>query len=85
MWQILLPHKYTPYIYVVIIMYICSMNKGDIKIEQQSLSLGGCDNRTNYIIIIETLNDAPQNTYIVNLHDFLFYHEKMPFYVINQN
>lgn len=65
-------------------MYICGMKKGDIKIEQQSLSLG-CDNRTNYMIIVETINDLPMNTYIVCLHDYLFYDEKMPFYVINQN
>jgi hypothetical protein len=66
-------------------MYFCFMKKGNIKIEQQSFFLGGCDNRTNYMIIVETINDVPQNTYIVNLHNFLFYNEKMLFYVINQN
>jgi hypothetical protein len=60
------------------------MKKENIKIEQQSISLG-CDNRTNYIIVIETINDEPINTYIVNLHDFLFYDEKMQYYVVNQN
>ena len=66
-------------------MYFGCMKKENIKIEQQTISLGVCDDRTNYIIVIEILNDVPQHTYIVCLHDFLFYHERMPFYVINQN
>jgi len=60
------------------------MKKGNIKIEQQSIAFGN-DCRTNYIIVIETLNDVPQNTYIVNLDNFQFYDETMPFYVINKN
>ena len=66
-------------------MYICSMKNKTIKFKQQSLSLGGCDNRTNYMIIVETINDQPMNTYIVCLHNYVFYDEKMQHYVINKN
>ena len=60
------------------------MNNKNIKFEQLPLSTG-CDNRTNYMIIVETLNDEPINTYIVCLNNYLFYDEKMKYYVINQN
>jgi hypothetical protein len=64
--------------------YICSMKKGNIKIEQLPIAFG-CDNRTNYLVIVETINDEPQHTYLVCLHNFLFYNKYMPYYVINQN
>ena len=60
------------------------MKNKNIKFEQLSLSVG-CDNRTNYMIIVETINDVPINTYIVCLNNYLFYDEKMQYYVINQN
>ena len=60
------------------------MKTEDIKIEQRPLTIG-CDNRTNYMIIIETVNDEPLHTYIVCLHDFLFYNPQMKYYVVNQN
>ena len=64
-------------------MYIYHM-KNELKIEQQAIALGN-DSRTNFLILIETINDVPINTYIVRLHDFQFYNEKMLFYVINKN
>lgn len=60
------------------------MKEGSIKFEQRPLTIG-CDSRTNYLIIVETINDEPQNTYLVCLYNFLFYDETMPYYVINQN
>ena len=60
------------------------MKTDGIKIEQRSIAIGE-DSRTNYLIIVETFNDIPLNTYIVNFHDFLFYDPQMKYYVINQN
>jgi hypothetical protein len=60
------------------------MKTDSIKIEQRTIAIGD-DSRTNYLIIVETCNDIPMNTYIVSLHDFLFYNPKMKYYVINQN
>jgi hypothetical protein len=60
------------------------MKEENIKLEQQSIAFGD-DYRTNYLIIVETKNGEPINTYLVCLHNFLFYHETMPYYVINQN
>jgi len=37
------------------------------------------------MIVVETVNDVPINTYIVCLNNYLFYDEKMQYYVINQN
>lgn len=64
--------------------YICSMKQDDIKFEQLAVAFGS-ENRTNHLIIIETINDEPVNTFIVCLHNFLFWDEKMKYYVINQN
>ena len=55
-----------------------------IKFEQLPITLG-CENRTNYMIIVETVNDEPLHTYLVSLHGFQFYDEKMLYYVLNQN
>ncbi len=65
-------------------MYFCVMKKDNIKIEQRSIAFGD-DSRTNFLIIVETLNDQPLNTYIVSLHDYLFYNPQMKYYVVNQN
>jgi hypothetical protein len=64
--------------------YICNMKKSNIKIEQQPISLGE-ENSKNYLIIVETLNGEPLNTYLVLMDNFQFYDETMPFYVINRN
>jgi hypothetical protein len=61
------------------------MKKEIIKFEQLPIALGGDDNRTNFLVVIETQNGKPINTYLVNLYNFLFWDEKMPYYVINQN
>ena len=60
------------------------MKSINIKIEQQTITLGD-ENRTNYLIIVETLNDQPLNTYLVCMHNFLFFDETMIYYVINNN
>lgn len=64
--------------------YICTMKNDTIRFEQRPITFG-CDNRTNYMVIVETINDEPQNTYLVCLHNFLFWDEKMKYYVINKN
>jgi hypothetical protein len=72
------------FVFTYIDMYICNMKNANIKIEQRSIAIGE-DSRTNYLIIIETNNDIPVNTYIVCLHNFLFYNPEMKYYVVNQN
>ena len=64
--------------------YFCGMNKSTIKFEQIAIAFG-TENRTNHLIIVETLNDEPINTYIVCLNNFLFWDEKMKYYVVNPN
>ena len=60
------------------------MKNKNIKFEQLPLAVG-VDNRTNYFVIVETINEVPVNTYIVCLNNYLFYDEKMRYYVVNQN
>ena len=60
------------------------MKNKNIKFEQLPLAVG-VDNRTNYFVIVETINEVPVNTYIVCMHNYLFYDEKMRYYVVNQN
>jgi hypothetical protein len=43
------------------------------------------DNSRNYLLVIETNNFIPQRTYLVDMKNFHYYDETMPFYVINQN
>jgi hypothetical protein len=61
------------------------MKNANIKFEQHSIALGGDDCRTNHLVVIEIQNGKPINTYLVNLYNFLFWDEKMLYYVINQN
>ena len=66
--------------------YICCMNNGKIKILQKQISINfGFEYLKNYMIIIETIDFIPQRTYLVDMHDFIYYDENMPFYVINRN
>ena len=58
--------------------------KKKIEILQQHINVGSDDN-TNYLVIVETVDNIPQRSYVVCMHNFIFYHETMPFYVINQN
>jgi hypothetical protein len=51
-----------------------SICKGD---EDQSFS--------NYFIIFEIIDSVPQQPYIVDMHNYIFYDENMPYYVINKN
>ena len=60
------------------------MNNKNIKFEQLPLAIG-CDNRTNYLVIVEIVDNEPKNTYIVCLNNYLFYDEKMRYYVVNKN
>ena len=60
--------------------------KGKIRILQQHVSFSAdIDNPSNYLLLIETNDHIPQRTYFVELKNFIFYDETMPFYVINQN
>jgi hypothetical protein len=62
------------------------MNNGKIKILQQQISINfDYEYLKNYLIIIETIDFIPQRTYLVYMHDFIYYDENMPFYVINRN
>jgi hypothetical protein len=68
--------------------YICNMNKKDFKIVQKHISLCHDDyeDSRNYLILIETINDVPQLTYMVDMHGFMYYDMTMPpFYVNNKN
>lgn len=64
--------------------YICTMKNEKIKFEQLPVAIGE-DERTNYLVVIEIHNGHPISTFLVSLHNFLFWDEDMKFYVINQN
>lgn len=78
--------NYVYYNKFIIMCYICCMNNGKIKILQKQISINfGFEYLKNYMIIIETIDFIPQRTYLVDMHDFIYYDENMPFYVINRN
>ena len=59
--------------------------KRNIMIHQQYLSIG-VDGATRLMVLIETNGSLPVKTYSVELpKDFIFYHEKYQYYVINSN
>jgi hypothetical protein len=60
------------------------MKNDNIKFEQLPIAIGE-DERTNYLVVVEVQNGHPRNTFLVSLHNFLFWDEKMKHYVINAN
>ena len=59
--------------------------KRNIMIHQQYLSIG-VDGATRLMVLIETNGSLPVKTYSVELpKDFIFYHDKYQYYVINSN
>ena len=66
MWQELLPHNYTPYIYVVIIMYICFM-ENKRRFIQEHLSLDFDSPDYYYLIIVEVEGYTVITSYVVKV------------------
>jgi len=71
MWQELLPHIYTPYIYVVIIIYICAMEKSKFLQQNCSIHINEVDRR--YFILIEYRGEKVINVMYVEVPDVLHY------------
>ena len=61
------------------------MKKTVQKIHQQHFSVDREDDIDNFLIIVEIIDGKPSCSYTVPMHNYKFWNENMPYYVINSN
>jgi hypothetical protein len=64
--------------------YVQHNMRVETKIQQYTISTER-NGISNYMILIEIIDECPKQLYIVPMNDFQFYDETMPYYVINKN
>ena len=62
------------------------MNVKKTRIFQQHFSVSkNDDDLDNYLVVVEIVNDEPRHSYVVPMHNFKYWSEHMPYYVVNNN